>query len=110
MEFTVEFFETANGHSPVQEFLDDLKQSDPDDFVAVLAGSLRGAGDTHFIMVATTIGMWVVRVPIALITGVWLNLGVFYVWLAMIADWTMRMILMLWRYRSERWKAIQVIR
>ena len=41
----------------------------------VLAGSLRGAGDTHFIMVATTIGMWVVRVPIALITGVWLNLG-----------------------------------
>jgi putative MATE family efflux protein len=76
----------------------------------VLAGSLRGAGDTHFIMVATTIGMWAVRVPIALIAGVWLNLGVFYVWLAMIADWTLRMALMLWRYRSERWKGIQVIR
>jgi Na+-driven multidrug efflux pump len=27
----------------------------------------------------------------------------------MIADWTVRMALMLWRYRSERWKAIQVI-
>jgi len=76
----------------------------------VLAGSLRCAGDTHFIMVATTIGMWAVRVPIALITGVWLHLGVFYVWLAMIADWTLRMALMLWRYRSERWRAIQVIR
>ena len=76
----------------------------------VLAGSLRGAGDTHFIMVATTIGMWAVRVPIALVTGVWLHLGVFYVWLAMIADWTLRMALMLWRYRSERWRAIQVIR
>jgi putative efflux protein, MATE family len=76
----------------------------------VLAGSLRGAGDTHFIMVATTIGMWAVRVPLALITGVWLHLGIFYVWLAMIADWTLRMGLMLWRYRSERWKAIQVIR
>lgn len=76
----------------------------------VLAGSLRGAGDTHFIMVATTIGMWAVRVPFALTTGVWLNLGVSYVWLAMIADWTMRMALVLWRYRSERWKAIQVIR
>lgn len=76
----------------------------------VLAGSLRGAGDTHFIMVATTIGMWAVRVPIALITGVWLHLGIFYVWVAMIADWTLRMGLMLWRYRSERWKAIQVIR
>jgi putative MATE family efflux protein len=76
----------------------------------VLAGSLRGAGDTHFIMVATTIGMWLVRVPIAVIAGVWLQLGVFYVWLAMIADWTLRMALMLWRYRSERWRAIQVIR
>ena len=38
MEFTVEFYETANGHSPVQEFLDELKESDPDDFAAVLAG------------------------------------------------------------------------
>jgi putative MATE family efflux protein len=76
----------------------------------VLAGSLRGAGDTHFIMVATTIGMWAVRVPIACIAGVWLHLGVYYVWLAMIADWTVRMVLMLWRYRSERWRGIQVIR
>ena len=76
----------------------------------VLAGSLRGAGDTHFIMVATTIGMWLVRVPIAFIAGIWLHLEVFYVWLAMIADWTLRMALMVWRYRSERWRAIQVIR
>src|SRR3954470_10932023 len=38
MEFTVEFYETANGRSPVQDFLDDLKQSDPGDFAAVLAG------------------------------------------------------------------------
>ena len=76
----------------------------------VLAGSLRGAGDTHFIMVATTVGMWLVRVPIAFIAGIWLHLEVFYVWVAMIADWTLRMALMLWRYRSERWRAIQVIR
>lgn len=38
MEFTVEFYETGNGHSPVREFIDDLRQSDPDDFAAVLAG------------------------------------------------------------------------
>ena len=76
----------------------------------VLAGSLRGAGDTHFIMWATTLGMWAMRLPIAFITGVWLELGILYVWAAMIADWTLRMALMLWRYRSERWKSIQVIR
>ena len=38
MEFTVEFYETAEGRSPVREFLDELKQSNPGDFAAVLAG------------------------------------------------------------------------
>ncbi len=38
MEFTVEFYVNAAGRTPVQEFLDELKQSDPDDFAAVLAG------------------------------------------------------------------------
>ncbi len=38
MEFTVEFYETAGGTSPVLEFLEDLRQSDPDDHAAVLRG------------------------------------------------------------------------
>ena len=38
MEFAVEFYVTAAGRCPVREFLDELKQSDPADFVAVLAG------------------------------------------------------------------------
>ena len=76
----------------------------------VLAGSLRGAGDTRFIMLTTTIGMWGVRLPLAVIAGPWLALDVLFVWSAMIADWTVRMVLLLLRYRSERWKAIQVIR
>ena len=38
MEFTVEFYLNRDGRSPVQEFLDALRLSDPDDFAAVLAG------------------------------------------------------------------------
>jgi putative MATE family efflux protein len=76
----------------------------------VLAGSLRGAGDTRFIMGATMIGMWGVRVPLALIAALWMRQSVFYIWTAMIADWTVRMGLLLWRYQSERWRQIQVIR
>jgi putative MATE family efflux protein len=76
----------------------------------VLAGSLRGAGDTRFIMSATIVGMWGVRVPMALVIALWLELSVLYVWTAMIADWTVRMALLLWRYQSERWKGIRVIR
>ena len=38
MDFSVEFYETAAGACPVQDFLDELKVSDPDDFAAVMAG------------------------------------------------------------------------
>ena len=38
MDFTIEFYETANGRSPVREFLLELKASDRDDFAAVAAG------------------------------------------------------------------------
>ena len=38
MEFTVEFYETADGSSPVLEFLEELRRSDPPDHAAVLRG------------------------------------------------------------------------
>jgi phage-related protein len=38
MDFSVEFYETPTGRCPVREFLDELKERDPDDFAAVLAG------------------------------------------------------------------------
>lgn len=41
MDFTIEFYEFENGTSPVRQFLDELKASDPDDFAAVLAGLVK---------------------------------------------------------------------
>ncbi len=38
MEFIVEFYETNSGRCPVRDFLDKLKESDPEDFAALLAG------------------------------------------------------------------------
>ena len=38
MEFTIEFYETHSGGRQVQDFLDRLKESDPDDFAALMAG------------------------------------------------------------------------
>ena len=38
MEFTVEFYETRSERCSVREFLDRLKESDPDDFTMVMAG------------------------------------------------------------------------
>ncbi len=38
MEFTVELYVGVGGRSPVEAFLDELKETDPDDFAAVLSG------------------------------------------------------------------------
>src|SRR3989304_6058255 len=38
MEFKVEFYVSASGRSPVREFFDELKQSDPVGHAAVLRG------------------------------------------------------------------------
>jgi phage-related protein len=38
MDFTVEFYETESGTCPLREFLEDLKDSDSDDFAVVIAG------------------------------------------------------------------------
>ena len=41
MDFRVEFYESENGASPVRQFLDEMKVSDPNDFAAVLAGLVK---------------------------------------------------------------------
>src|SRR5437870_11020929 len=38
MEFTVEFYETAEGRAPVLEFLEEIRHSDPGDHAAVIRG------------------------------------------------------------------------
>ena len=38
MEFTIEFYETGQGRCPMREFLQKLKESDPNDFAIVMAG------------------------------------------------------------------------
>lgn len=41
MDFVVEFYESATGHCPVREFLDELRTTAPGDCAAVLAGLAR---------------------------------------------------------------------
>lgn len=48
MEFTIEFYETGSGRCPVPGFLDKLKDSNPDDFAAVLAGLAKPVGKDLF--------------------------------------------------------------
>lgn len=38
MEFAVELYETESGRCPIREFLDGLKETDTNDFAAIMAG------------------------------------------------------------------------
>ena len=74
----------------------------------VVGGSLRGAGDTGFIMFATVAGMWLVRIPLAaMLAAVW-AWEIHFVWSVMILDWLMRVSLMLWRYHRKSWARLEM--
>lgn len=74
----------------------------------VLGGSLRGAGDTGFLMFATIAGMWLVRVPLTAFLAVVLGAPIRYVWAVMILDWLVRVSILSWRYRRERWGRLNI--
>jgi putative MATE family efflux protein len=76
----------------------------------VLAGSLRGAGDTRWPMFSTGFSMWFVRIPAAYIFGVVLGLGIPGAYLGMILDSMVTSSLNLYRYRSGRWKVARGLR
>lgn len=76
--------------------------------VMVLAGALRGAGDTKWVMYITMAGTWGSRVVIGWFLGIYLGLGLSGVWTAMVLDNLIRAALMTTRYRSGRWKHLKV--
>lgn len=75
----------------------------------VLAGSLRGAGDTRWPMVSTAVAMWIVRLPLAYLLAIPLGLGLAGVYLAMLGDNVILMLMNLWRYRKGDWANRKVL-
>jgi putative MATE family efflux protein len=68
----------------------------------VMAGALRGAGETPIVLAGAVLGGWVVRLPLAYLGGVSLRLGMTVVWTAMILDWIVRGVVFGWRFRRLR--------
>lgn len=73
----------------------------------VMAGALRGAGDTVWAMVNTGVGIWCVRLPLAWILAQYTPLGLVGAWLAMTADLWLRGLLMLHRFNTGNWKKVK---
>ncbi len=69
----------------------------------ILAGSLRGAGDTRYTALISFISITIVRPVFAYILCYPLGLGLVGAWLGMLADQTMRFVLSSARYASAKW-------
>jgi MATE family multidrug resistance protein len=65
---------------------------------AVGAGVLRGVGDTHFTFVANMVGHWAIGLPLALVLGVVLDLGVTGLWWGLCAGLSAVAAALLWRF------------
>ena len=72
-------------------------------FGVILAGALNGAGDTRSVMLAVTVAMWVVRLPLAWLLGIRLELGASAIWWSMNASVACQALLVSIRYFRRRW-------
>lgn len=65
----------------------------PQNMASVLGGALRGAGHTKSPMVTAGVGLYLVRVPIAVVAAYWLHLSVNVIFFAIGFDMMVRLIL-----------------
>ena len=72
--------------------------------VMVLAGALKGAGDTKWVMYFTIFGNWGVRLVLSYILGLKLGFGLNGFWFAMGIDILSRAGMIVWRFSSGKWK------
>ena len=74
----------------------------------VIAGSLRGAGDTKTPLFATLLGTLAFRVPIVYLFAVVFRWGLNGVWLGTAVDWTARAALLYLLFRRGAWKTLKL--
>ena len=74
----------------------------------ILAGALRGAGDTRATAVISFITILLVRPGLAIIAINFLGWGLAGAWIALAADQLLRSLLVFIRFYSGKWKSIKV--
>jgi len=73
-----------------------------------LAGGLRGAGDTRWVLLIMTGCIWLLRLPLAYFLALAIHLGPVGAWSAAVLDVNMRGLLLWWRFSRGGWKKIKI--
>ena len=74
-----------------------------------LPNGLRAAGDVRFAAGVSAASMWIFRVGLCMVLCRGLGVGLYGVWIAWLCDWLCRALVYLFRYRSGKWAAHQVL-
>lgn len=74
----------------------------------IIAGGLRGAGDTVWTLVSTFIGVLVVRIILSIIFVRVMGMGLMGAWLSVLIDQAIRWIMIRIRFKTNKWKYITI--
>jgi putative MATE family efflux protein len=74
----------------------------------VVAGALRGAGDTRAVALCIFLGVMVIRPLVGFAFVNFTSLGLMGVWLALVLDQSTRSLYTMWRFVSDKWQKIKV--
>lgn len=78
-------------------------------YASAFPNGLNAAGDAKYTMYTSIFATVICRVVLSIIFAIWLNLGVIGIAMAMCCDWGIKMVLIIIRYQSGKWKKHQVI-
>lgn len=78
-------------------------------FFGAVSNGLRAAGDVKFAMYVSVISTVAARLVLSIVFGIWLNMGVIGIALAMCCDWAVRAVCISARCRSGKWMQHKVI-
>jgi putative MATE family efflux protein len=74
----------------------------------ILSGALKGAGDTRWPLYSALVGNWLIRIPLVYLSVFVFHLPVTFVWIVTVIDFTVRSVIVLWRFKSGKWTAIKI--
>jgi putative MATE family efflux protein len=77
-------------------------------FSIVYFGAMRGAGATRFPLLATALGIILVRLPLGYLCGIVLQWGLIGAWIGMVSDMAVRAGLATVRYGRGQWVHVRV--
>ena len=69
-----------------------------------LPNAMRSAGDARFTMSVGVLSMWIGRIAMAYLIGVYLGVGLLGVWIAQTLDWVIRSVFYVVRFHGHKWE------